>query len=116
MEATQLEGPFDGAVVVPVLEHLDWPRAVSSLGRLRVGRCYIVLPQNPAAQESALTPHRPAVGSMEVLRTAHPHLVAPEELRAALSKEGYALVSQDPRPVPDGKTMLGLVFARAAAL
>jgi hypothetical protein len=116
LEATKLAGPFDGAVVVLVLEHLDWRRAVSSLSRLAVGRCYIVLQQNPAEQEGALAPHRPAIGSMEVFRTVHPHLVPLQELSASLSKKGYVRLVAEPRSVPDGKTMLGLVFTRRPAV
>jgi SAM-dependent methyltransferase len=112
LERTRLVGSFDGAVVVLVLEHLDWRRAVASLCRLEVGRCYIVIQLNPAHQPGALAPHRPATGSMEVFRQVHPQLVPRHELVEALSKKGYALIVEEPRPVPDGKTMLGLVFTR----
>ena len=42
----------------------------------------------------------------------HPHLVPRQELTASLSKKGYVLLVAEPRSVPDGKTMLGLVFTR----
>jgi hypothetical protein len=113
LEATQLEGPLDGAVVVLVLEHLDWRRAVASLVRLDVGRCCIVLQENPPDETHALTSTRPAVGSMEVFRTVHPHLVPRSELVAALSKAGYVLLATEMRPVLDGKTMVGMVFQKA---
>jgi SAM-dependent methyltransferase len=116
LEATQLEGSFDAALVVLVLEHIQWPRAIASLSRLGVSRCYIVIQENPVGETSALAPARPAVGSMEVFRTVSPQLVPRAELLAAFCRAGFVLLAEEPRPVPDGKTMRGLVFARGPAL
>jgi len=112
LEDTRLPEAFDAAVVVLVFEHIDWRRGVASLARLGVERCFVVIQENPAGQESLVTPHREPIGTMRAFTAVHPRLVPREPLAAAFSVGGYSLAGEDAVDVPDGKRMVGAVFQR----
>jgi hypothetical protein len=112
---TKLTGPYSGAVVVLVLEHLDWKAALESLNRLVSGMLWIVIQRNPESIATAVTPGRELPGTMAVVGDkAQPHLLDEGELTAALSELGFEKTVTAPRPVADGKEMVGLVYQRKA--
>ncbi|HTS66109.1 MAG TPA: class I SAM-dependent methyltransferase [Candidatus Acidoferrales bacterium] len=106
IEAPALNGPFDLAIVILVLEHVDWHRAVAALCD-RADRVFVVIQQNP--------PDLPVLdlpGTMSILRQACPHLIGRAELIEAFRREGLPLVRTSFREVPDRKHMAGLDFMR----
>ncbi|MCX6622033.1 MAG: hypothetical protein NTY38_13385 [Acidobacteria bacterium] len=112
LENTALDGPFDAAILVLVLEHICWPNGIASLARLGIPRCYIVIQQNPEGLAPAVTPGRQVPGSMQIFREVHPKLVPRDQLIEAMEEAGYRLTGEQSRPVPDDKQMILLVFTR----
>ncbi len=110
VEDTRLQGPLDAIVLVLVLEHVDWRKALRSLIGLEPGRLYSIIQENPPDMASAITPSREPVGSMRVIREAGPVLVPHAELTREMDGLGYSLLATERRGVPDAKTMVGLVY------
>jgi len=115
LEESKVSGEFDAAIVVLVLEHIDWRRGVESLARIAPRRCCIVIQQNPAAMASAVTPGRVPPGSMAVMVEAKPTLVPVETLIEAMAQHGYVLDGQHTEEVADGKRMLGCEWINRSA-
>ena len=112
LTASQLVQPFDVALLVLVLEHIDWRRALRSLARLAPD-WLIIIQRNPAGMATAVTPGVLPPGSMRAFATEHaPHLVDEGLLTAAALELGYRVRQREERPVRDGKAMIGLHFTR----
>jgi hypothetical protein len=104
-------GAIDAAALVLVLEHVNWRRAVGELIGAGARRLYIVIQVNPPDQQDAVTPTRILPGTLALVSAeAKPELVKETELLQLLQARGYALLHRREVAVPDGKTMLGLVF------
>jgi SAM-dependent methyltransferase len=112
LERSSLRGPFDAACAVLVLEHIDWRRGLAELAALAPKRLLVVVQMNPPEMTTAVTPTRVLPGTLGQLANVHPHLVDAVEAASELAALGYDLLVRDPRPVADGKTMLGLTFAK----
>jgi len=111
IEDSRLDPGFSLIVVVLVLEHVDWRKALASLARLRPERVAIVIQGNPEGR----LPQRERPGTMRLFGTElNPKFLDAGEIVAEFARRGFALRSQAERPVPDGKTMAGLLFARGA--
>jgi SAM-dependent methyltransferase len=108
IEDSRLAGPFDLAVAILVLEHVDWRRAVKALAR-QSARLFLVIQQNPAGA----TPVR-LEGSMVALSELHPQLVDRDRLVEAVTSAGFQLQRTSERQVLDGKRMLALDFVMAS--
>ena len=106
IEVPAVTGPFDLTIVVLVLEHVDWPRAVAALCR-RTERAFVVIQENPPDP-----PARELPGTMSILREACPHLVDRVELIECFRREQFELTRTSIREVPDRKQMVGLDFTR----
>jgi SAM-dependent methyltransferase len=116
VEASALEPGFGLIILVLVLEHVDWRRALASLVTRDPEQFLIVTQQNPPHITTAISPNRQPVGTMRVFAAqAQPQLVPFPELEAELARAGYLLARQTSRPVADGKTMLGAIFRRSTA-
>ena len=116
IEDSKLSGPFGMAVVVLVLEHVEWPKALRRLVALQPEIVHLVVQRNPPDLGDAITPGRTLPPSIaRASEKAHPVLVDPEAIGSFLEGEGYALVRRFERPVPDAKTMIGLTFSRREA-
>jgi SAM-dependent methyltransferase len=106
IEDSRLDPGFSLIVVVLVLEHVDWRKALISLARLRPEQVAVVIQRNP---EGPL-PHREHIGTMRLFGTeVEPKLIDAQELIAELARLGFGLRSESERPVLDGKTMVGLL-------
>jgi hypothetical protein len=100
------------AVVVLVLEHVEWQKALRSLAALQPEMIHLVVQRNPPDMGDAISPGRTLPPSIaRASEQAHPTLVDPEAIGVCLAERGYALVRRFERPVPDGKTMIGLTFS-----
>jgi hypothetical protein len=106
IEAPRVEGPFDLAIVILVLEHVEWRRAVAELCRI-AARVFAIVQQNPAG----LT-ERPLPGTMAALCDLPTQLVDRGELIAEFDGRGFELARTSLRAVRDGKKMVGLDFKR----
>ena len=105
---------YAAIVLVLVLEHVNWRRALQSLARLEPRDWIIVVQQNPPEFSNAVTPGRTPAGTMAVFAGAvKPQLLDRDELAAELSRLGWRLSEERSRAVADRKQMLGLRFTRA---
>jgi len=114
LERSSLRGPFHAACAVLVLEHIDWRKGLDTLAGLAPQWLFLVVQQNPDGMATAVSPARHLPGSMEVFTEVHPQLRDPQQVVTLLAASGYQLSERLPRPVADGKTMLGLLFRRCA--
>ena len=111
IEHSGLSGPFGMAVVVLVLEHVEWQQALRSLVAVQPEIIHLVVQRNPPDLGTAITPGRTLPPSIaRASEKAHPTLIDPEAVRSFLEGAGYALARRFERPVPDAKTMIGLTF------
>jgi len=111
-EQSRLAGGVDFLLATLVLEHIDWRRGVGIVVALRPAYFAVILQENPAGMASAITPGRRLPPSIaRAAETAHPVLVPREELIAMLGENGYACREIAARPVADGKSLTGLLFA-----
>ena len=108
IEHSRLTGPFDLAIVILVLEHTDWRKAVACLAR-QSARVFTIIQQNPA-----VPPPPRLEGTLSVLEELPPVLVDPEALRSAFEALSFSCYRTDRRDVAGGKTMLALDFLRTA--
>ena len=106
IEAPLVEGPFDLAIVILVLEHVEWRRAVAELCRL-AARVFAIVQENPAG----LT-ERPLPGTLAALGDLPTQLVDRGEMIAEFDGRGFELARTSCRAVRDGKKMVGLDFRR----
>lgn len=114
LEQTQLPGPYAGALIVLVLEHLDWRAALASLNQIVTDVLWIIVQRNPETIGTAVTPGRVLPGTMAVVcDKVHPQLVPEAELIAELAGHGFQQTDMGERSVDDGKTMVGYVFRRS---
>jgi hypothetical protein len=108
IEDSRLLPGFSVIIVVLVLEHVDWRKALASLARLKPGRVLVVIQRNP---EGPLPP-RERIGTMRLFGTEiHTGPVPAPDLVTEFERLGFGLKLQRERPVDDGKTMVGLLFA-----
>ena len=107
IERTALPGPFDGAIVVLVLEHTDWRRVIGTLAGLRTALCLVVVQRNPPVPVA-----KPLAGTLAILHDVPMTLVDPDEVGREFAVHGYEMIATDAVDVPDQKQMLALVFGR----
>ena len=111
IENSQLEPGFDASIVVLVLEHVDWKRAVSELARISKGNILIVIQENPPGMTENASPHRPLAESLKTaMNNERPHLIDRNELVAEMGRYGLVVFNQIDRDVPDGKKMCYFIF------
>ena len=112
IEASQLHGAFELVVAILVLEHVEWRKAIAEMCRLASHRVFVVLQENPANMPSAMTPSRPAIGTMRVFTELNPHLVPQPEVVAEFARHGFKLAHSSAREVLDAKKMVALEFEK----
>ncbi len=113
VENSALEPGIGLIILVLVLEHVDWRRALASLAAREPEQLLIVTQQNPPHITTAIAPGREPVGTMRVFaEKAQPRLVPFPELEAEMARAGFGLVRQSRRSVADGKSMLGAIFRK----
>lgn len=112
VEATELHGPFDAVAAILLLEHIEWRKGITALARLDPEWMYLVIQRNEGAPDP-LTPKRDLAPSIRQFGAmARPALVSEPDLTAFLAESGYAIHRRYERPVPDEKTMVGLMARR----
>ena len=109
IERSALNGPFYAVMETLMLEHVDWRKGLAVLTAVQAKYLYLVVQRNPPGMAAAITPSRTPPGTMRIFAQAQSFLLDLAELTAALNAAGYEIVSEHPRAVADGKTMLGLL-------
>ncbi len=114
IEDSTLEGEHPNVVIVLVLEHVAWRKALHSLLRWNARQVLVIIQENPPQIDSAVTPGREVPGTMQVFRDgARPHLIAKPDLQVAMKELGFQLLQVDVAEVLDGKKMLACRFIAA---
>jgi len=122
LEAEILQDDFENSGMYPemdlllatlLLEHIDWHRGVTTIGRLRPRQAGIILQENPAGMTSAITPGRAIPPSLaRAAETAHPTLVPRDALIDSMETHGYSRREVMMRAVADEKRLVALQFDR----
>ncbi|MBI2522803.1 class I SAM-dependent methyltransferase [Candidatus Woesearchaeota archaeon] len=110
IEETKLTGPYDGALVVLVLQHVEWQKAIDSLVSLNPSKLYIVEQEQDPSQHAVTKSRQLSEAWRKYAEIANPKLVPRTELTNYMADKGYSLVETYERKVPDKKTMVGFVF------
>jgi SAM-dependent methyltransferase len=114
IEDTRLNSSYAAVILVLVLEHVDWRKAIRSFQRWQARHILIVIQENPASISSAVTPGMLVPGTMNVFREeAKPHLIAAAELELSMRQEGFALRGTKAAEVLHGKRMIACSFEAA---
>lgn len=109
--ASTLGNSFDAAVVVLVLEHVDWQKALAAFAPWGCQDVLIIIQENPAQISTAVSPGAPLGATMQPFRDlTPPHLIPLPELRQAMQQQGYGLQGVQTSFVLDGKMMHACYF------
>jgi hypothetical protein len=103
---TAIFGPFDLAIVILVLEHVEWRAAVAELCGM-AGRVFAIVQENPAGLSEG-----PLPGTLAALHEQPTQLLDRGELIAEFGGRGFELTRTSVRAVRGGKKMVGLDFRR----
>lgn len=116
IEATRLTPGFHTVIVVLLLEHVDWRKAVSTIARLATRQAFVVVQENPANFAAAMTPAREITGTMKIFKDVHPTLIPRQELEAEFVRHRFVAKYFAQKVVADDKKMLALGFVRSPGL
>jgi 2-polyprenyl-3-methyl-5-hydroxy-6-metoxy-1,4-benzoquinol methylase len=115
VESPNVEGPFDLVVLVLVLEHVDWQKALHALSALSASRFLIIVQRNPEGMHTAVSPNRTLRPSLlEAMKGEPSQLLDEQELIEFLTQLGYTIQMTDQELVEDGKLMCGYLFTKDA--
>jgi hypothetical protein len=107
-------GAFDVAVLILVLEQIDWRRGLRDMISLPATQLCIVIQQNPIGLAPAISPQRALNASMHAFtQVAQPRLIVADELIDFLRVAGYEIIDRHEHAVPDNKTMVGMIFSNS---
>ena len=109
LERSKLVGPFDAALIVLVLEHIDWHRGLVTLLSFQPENLYFIIQRNDPGSETINAKRDLAPSIQEFAKIATPTLVPQAHLLEYIEAHGYKLLKSFERVVPDQKTMIGLV-------
>ena len=112
-EAPAVQGPFDLAVLVLLLEHVSWRKCLTALASLPVREFLIIIQTNPEGLSSNVSPHRILPASLaQAVGGESPHLIKEAELTEHLDRLDFELKAREVRSVLDGKAMTGFWFSQ----
>lgn len=110
-EDTKFSGEFDAALVVLLLHHIEWKRGLKSSLKLGVKNYYIIIQEQASGEP--ITKERELFPSIkEFSKVAGSDLVNKKELIDFMEENGFRLLKEFKRDVPDNKIMTGLIFKR----
>jgi ubiquinone/menaquinone biosynthesis C-methylase UbiE len=112
IENTALNPGFDAVLLVLVLLHVNWQKALESMVRLGVSSLYVI-EQDQQQGTFNITSTANSLPSMQRFKeVVSPVLVPKEEMIDFLRKLGFSKVLSIEREVPGNKSMLGFVFSK----
>lgn len=112
IEDTKLSGTYDGALVVLVLQHVEWHKALDSLVGLNPSKFYIIEQEQDPSQHAVTKSRQLSEAWRRYAKVANPHLIQRKELTDYLAKKGYEVIGSYERAVLDNKIMYGSVFEK----
>lgn len=112
IENTSLQRKFALVIVVLVLEHVDWKKAIATIADLAKQNVFIIIQENPPEHSSAINPARRIPGTMNVFTKAHPHLIPRHELVTEFCNHHFSETYSSEKYVADGKKMLAVGFTK----
>jgi hypothetical protein len=110
LERTALAKPFDLALPVLVLQHVDWHPAVLTLCALTKRKLFLIIQENPLELATAMTANRTIPRTMRVFTQIHPALIPAAELKSEMRRVGLTESYAAQKLVADGKKMLAFGF------
>jgi SAM-dependent methyltransferase len=114
IEASKVTEKYDAAVIVLVLEHVDWNLALTNVLKVLPEMIFIILQVNGDAEAGAVTKQRKLKPTIKKFaEVANPQLVSTAKLEAQMTDLGFKKIKELDKPVQDNKIMRGLCFARA---
>ena len=112
IEDTKLKGGYGGVLVVLVLQHVEWRKALESLLSLSPNKLYIIEQEQDPSQHAVTKSRKLSDAWRRYAEVANPKLVQRQELTDFLQKRGYQVAGKYERAVPDNKTMYGFVLEK----
>jgi len=111
IECSSLHGTYDAALLVLVLLHVNWKKALENIICLGVSFLCVIEQAQAGTFSMTSTPH--VLPSMRCFNEAiAPVLVSRDELVDFLGERGFSVLWSTEREVPGNKSMVGLVFSR----
>jgi SAM-dependent methyltransferase len=111
IECSSLYGMYDASLLVLVLLHVNWKRAIENIIRLGVSFLCVIEQVQQGGFSMTSTPQ--VLPSMRRFNEAvAPVLVSRDELVDFLGTRGFNLFWSKEREVSGNKSMIGLVFSR----
>ena len=111
IEHTSLSPGFGAVLLVLVLLHVNWQRALENMIGLGVSKLYIVEQAERHGAFSMTSAVNPLPSMQRFKEIVSPVLVSRDDLVDFLGKKGFRNVWSAEREVPGNKSMLGLVFS-----
>lgn len=112
IERTQMKSGYNAALIVLVLQHVEWEKALDSMLDLSIPRFYIIEQEQDLSQH-AITKRKDLPRAWKkYAEIANPQLVPRKDLIDYMKDKGYDMTKIYEKGVPDNKTMAGFVFER----
>ena len=112
IEATNLQGHYDGILIVLVLQHVEYKKALASMLSLNPSRFYIIEQEQDTTQHAVAKGRKLTEAWKKYAEMANPQLIQRKELTGYLKEKGYVNIKVYEREVPDNKRMVGFVFEK----
>jgi len=110
IESSSLHGRYDAVLLVLVLLHVNWKKALENILRLGISSLYII--EQSQRGTFTMTSTTQTLPSMQRYQeVASPLLVSPDDLSDFLGRRGFKMLWTTERQVPGSKSMLGFVFS-----
>ena len=110
IEDTKLKGTYGSALVVLVLQHVEWQKALDSLVSLNPSKFYIIEQEQDPSQHAVTKSRQLSEVWRRYAEVANPQLILRKELTDYLVKKGYEVIGSYERAVQNNKTMYCFVF------
>jgi len=115
LENSSIRSEFAAVIAVLVLEHLDWRKAIASMGKLGQ-RMFVIVQENPPGLSTTMTRGRATFGSMAVFESLDSERIDPEALGKEFASHELALSGKYAEEVLDGKKMVGYQFEPSSSV
>ncbi|UCD20769.1 MAG: class I SAM-dependent methyltransferase [archaeon] len=112
IENTKIKEEIEGILIVLVLQHVEWQKALESMSTLEPKRFYIITQEQPK-ELPIVTDVVKLPGTINrYAEMGQQILVKREELIEEMKNLGYRLLKDDKRTCPGSKIMAGFVFEK----
>ncbi len=112
IEKTRLKGKYEGALIILVLQHVEWKKALDSICNLRASKLYVIEQEQDPTQHTVTKSRQLSDSIRKYAEIANPQLIPRKELVEYVGRKKYVIVGKYEKEVPDNKIMYGFVFER----